>query len=89
MTERQSALLEILSMPDPDDLEPRVHQLTVEGKPDRFETYRDLPIVYAHQKREQKDEECLTRVAPPVNCVGESCTAERPPGAVIAAERTE
>lgn len=52
-TERQAAILELMAMPDPPDLEPRCHVLTVEGHPQRFELIQDLRSIAAEYRRQE------------------------------------
>lgn len=57
MTNKAAAILALLALPDPSDLEPRTHVLTVEGKPDRAVEYQSLPMrftVYARVTRENE-----------------------------------
>lgn len=55
--DRLDAYCALLAQPDPPDLEPRAHVLTVEGWPGRFRRYRGLPLVYVAQRQIQRENE--------------------------------
>jgi len=55
-TDRASALLELLALPDPPDL-PRRHVRVLDGKPERFDLLVHQASVYrAHQLIERENE---------------------------------
>ena len=55
--ERQAAILELMAMPDPPDLEPRTHSVTVEGRADRFAVINRLAAVYVAHDHVQRQNE--------------------------------
>ena len=54
--ERIIALCELMARPDPDDLR-RVHRITQEGKPGRFQLLAWLPNAYVNQRRQDLEDE--------------------------------
>jgi hypothetical protein len=56
MTEAQAALCQLLERPDPPDLK-RGHVVTVEGRSDRWQVYRDLARAFVTLRRFERDGE--------------------------------
>lgn len=60
-SERQQAIVDLLSLPDPPDLR-RSHRLTVEGSPDRHQLLPALAAVFVQARMlELQEREALRR----------------------------
>lgn len=55
--DRAVALVELMALPDPQELSHRSHKVTQEGKPQRFEMLAWLPAVYVNQRRQDLEDQ--------------------------------
>lgn len=53
-SERQDAICQLITLPDPIDLPSRSHTWTYEGKADRFRVWQDLPIRFVNITRHER-----------------------------------
>lgn len=55
-TERQTAICELVNRVDRFDAI-RGHRITQEGKPDRYQLWKDLPCRYVNVRRQERENE--------------------------------